>query len=134
MGRLMKRTELRRRSPMPRQSKPLPVHKPLQSRCEPMRRVPLNPVSGKRRAENRERTAALAPLRAAQPWCSRCGATGVALDAHELLSRARGGSITNLANIVLLCRADHTWVTEHPVEAAAEGWVLRADVPEEASA
>lgn len=124
----MKRTELRRRSPMPRSSKPL------QRGCEPMRRSRLNPVSDKRRAENRERTAALAPLRAAQPWCSRCGATGVGLDAHELLSRARGGSITDLANIVLLCRADHTWVTEHPVEAAAEGWVLRALVPKEASA
>lgn len=41
---------------------------------------------------------------------------------------------TDLANIVLLCRDDHRWVTEHPVEAAAEGWVLRALVPEEASA
>ena len=72
----------------------------------------------------RERKRVLEPLREAQPWCSRCGRTGVGLDAHELLSRARGGSITDLANIVLLCRADHQWVTEHPIEAAAEGWTL----------
>jgi hypothetical protein len=85
-------------------------------------RTAINPVSAKRARENRDRTKALKPLRAAQDWCSRCGVAGVGLDAHELLSRGRGGSITDLDNIVLLCRPCHTWVTENPAAAEAAGW------------
>ena len=56
--------------------------------------------------------------------CVRCGER--ADDAHEILSRARGGSITDRANIVPLCRKDHDWVTTHPIEAHAEGLLLHA--------
>lgn len=56
-----------------------------------------------------------------------CGITGVGLDAHELLSRARGGSITDVTNIVLLCRRDHQWVTENPAVAEAAGWALKTE-------
>jgi 5-methylcytosine-specific restriction endonuclease McrA len=92
-------------------------------RGAPLRRAGrLAPVSRKRARENRERTTALRPLREAQPWCSRCGATGVGLDAHEIRSRARGGSITDLANIALLCRPCHDHITTHPDQAAEEGW------------
>lgn len=58
--------------------------------------------------------------------CVRCGRTGA--DAHELLSRARGGSIVDRANIVALCRDDHRWVTENPLAAMAEGLAKRAEV------
>lgn len=88
-----------------------------------LRRTPIAAVSAKRARENRVRTVVLAPLRAEQPWCARCGRTGVGLDAHELLSRARGGSVTDRGNIVLLCREPcHRWVTENPAAAEAEGW------------
>jgi len=80
-------------------------------------------VSLRRQRENRLRRAIVATLFEAAPYCARCGCSGP-LDAHELLSRARGGSITDPANIRLLDRACHRWVTEHPAEAAVEGWAL----------
>lgn len=61
----------------------------------------------------------------ATPWCARCGWSTTRiedLDAHELRSRARGGSITDPANVALLCRTCHDYITTHPVVAAAEGW------------
>ena len=88
-----------------------------------MTRIP--PVSLKRQRENRVRRAVVAAMADdGYVACVRCGAP--ADDPHELLSRARGGSITDPANIVPLCRADHRWVTEHPREAAAEGLAVSA--------
>lgn len=87
-------------------------------------RKPLPAVSNKRAKENRERSKALRDTFGQHPLCARCGRR--ADDAHELLSRARGGSIVDPANIAPLCRQDHRWVTENPAEAAAEGWVLSA--------
>lgn len=108
----MKRTEIRRKSP-------------LCSYTELRNRTPLRAVSVKAQRRNAERTRALRPLREAQPWCALGGCTGVGLDAHELLSRARGGSTTDLDNIVLLCRTHHTYITEHPAWAEANGWALK---------
>lgn len=44
-----------------------------------------------------------------------------AVDVHERLSRARGGDILDptQAHMVTVCRACHTWVTDHPAEAEA---------------
>jgi len=42
-------------------------------------------------------------------------------DLHEIVSRARGGSITDPTNVLPLCREHHIWVTEHLVEAEAMG-------------
>ena len=95
----------------------------LTSQPKPLERSgPVKPVSSKRAKEQRQRSKVLAEVFGATPPCARCG--GPADDAHELLSRARGGSITDPTNIVPLCRADHRWITEHPAEAAAEGWAL----------
>jgi 5-methylcytosine-specific restriction endonuclease McrA len=55
------------------------------------------------------------------PICVRCG-TNPSDDVHEIVSRARGGSITDPANLVCLCRRCHSWVTTHPREATMEGW------------
>lgn len=79
-------------------------------------------VSEERAALNRVRTKVLRPLREAQTWCARCGAAGVGLDGHELVRRSQGGSITDLANIVLVCRSCHTWIGANPSAAKAEGW------------
>jgi hypothetical protein len=43
------------------------------------------------------------------------------LEVHELLSRARGGSITDPTNCVALCHTHHQWVTTHPAAAATIG-------------
>lgn len=110
---MLRRTELRRKTPLQTHARQLPSGAGQLAR-----------VSPKRRRENRERTEALRPLRAAQPWCARCGATGVGLDGHELLSRARGGSITDPANIRLICRTCHQHITENPAAAEVEGWAL----------
>lgn len=56
-----------------------------------------------------------------QTLCQRCQQAR-AVDAHEVRSRARGGSPTDRDNIRLLCRTCHTWITEHPTLAEAEGW------------
>ncbi len=85
----------------------------------------LSPTSTRRRAENRERAAVLASMTENDPWCTvrlpgLC--TGRAEDGHEILTRARGGSITDPDNIILVCRACHTYVTAHPVWADEQGW------------
>ena len=42
-------------------------------------------------------------------------------DGHEVLSRARGGSILDEINILMLCRPHHSWVSTHPAEATKLG-------------
>lgn len=84
-----------------------------------MKRTPIRQVSRKRALEQRERRKVLTETFGRTPSCVRCGRP--ADDAHEVLSRAQGGSITDPENIVPLCRSDHDWVTEHPIEARKEG-------------
>jgi len=48
------------------------------------------------------------------------------LDVHELLTRARGGSITDPDNCVALCRGHHNWVHDHPADATAVGLLRKA--------
>lgn len=77
-------------------------------------------VSKKRAKLLRERKKLTDAMQAnGRPWCVRCGAP--ADDAHELRSRARGGSITDAENVRAICRPCHRFVTEHPVEAEKEG-------------
>jgi 5-methylcytosine-specific restriction protein A len=57
-----------------------------------------------------------------RPVCERCHQAR-SEDVHELLSRARGGSILDESNLAALCRPCHTWVTTHPTAATAEGWL-----------
>jgi hypothetical protein len=56
------------------------------------------------------------------PLCERCQ-LAFATDLHEIKTRARGGSILDEQNIAVLCRICHTWITEHPAQALAEGWL-----------
>ena len=76
----------------------------------------LAPVSRKRRAENRLRKKVTDQM---EPICVRCGKR--ADDAHEIVSRARGGSITDPANLVALCRLCHDFITCNPLIAEREG-------------
>ena len=46
-------------------------------------------------------------------------------DLHEIVSRARGGSVTDPENTIPLCREHHRWVTEHPLEATELGLLRR---------
>lgn len=99
-------------------------------------RAPIAPVSDKRRVENRARSKILAAMRAeveagARPACAAaellpdidCGGP---VDGHELLSRGRGGSITDRRNVVLVCRWHHTHITTNPTEAEALGLAIKS--------
>lgn len=82
------------------------------------RRKPIRPVSKRRAQQNKERRCVARQMEGAR--CAMCNAR--ADDLHEVLSRARGGSITDPENIRPLCRPCHTYITEHPAWAEANGW------------
>jgi 5-methylcytosine-specific restriction protein A len=71
----------------------------------------------------RQRRRLVARLLDERPVCQRCGRAR-SVDVHELKSRARGGSILDESNCVALCRACHDFVTTHPADAEAEGFLL----------
>jgi hypothetical protein len=85
---------------------------PLQGGTPLKRTTPLRTQSAKRRRENRERRQVLeakygtGPIQCEVPGCSR-----LADDAHEVLTRARGGSITDPDNIRAVCRPCHYEIT-----------------------
>lgn len=70
----------------------------------------------------RQRRKLVASLLTERPYCQRCYAAR-STEVHELLSRARGGSILDPANCVALCHACHAWITTNPAEATADGWL-----------
>lgn len=69
-----------------------------------------------------ERRKIVAELLRDQPLCARCAAN-YATDVHEVKTRARGGSITDKENLIVLCRVCHTWITQNPKLAKEQGWV-----------
>jgi hypothetical protein len=91
----------------------------------------LRRTSKKRQTENRVRKRVMLETFGRYPRCAGCGplaelgietgCNGWADDAHEILSRARGGSITDPANVIPLGRRCHDYVTTHPREAEAAG-------------
>lgn len=64
------------------------------------------------------------PVLCAIRWDDRC--QGAATDPHEPLTRARGGSITDRANIVPACTVCHELVHANPAEAERRGWLTKA--------
>ena len=54
---------------------------------------------------------------------ARCN--GLAVELHEPLTRARGGSIVDPANTVAICRSCHRWVHDNP-EAATQVGLLES--------
>jgi hypothetical protein len=110
------------------------------------RRTPLRRVSLKRQRVNRERRELVRDQLTQRPWCeagetirahwtARFGATsshrlatastwacqGRSVDIHEPLTRARGGSILDVANTVAVCRGCHDWIHDHPESATRLG-------------
>jgi 5-methylcytosine-specific restriction endonuclease McrA len=69
-----------------------------------------------------QRRKIVADLLGDNPLCQRC-ISAYASDVHELKTRARGGSITDLNNLVVLCRGCHTWITQNPKLALEQGWL-----------
>jgi hypothetical protein len=103
----MKRTPLTRRTPLRRTAS---------LTASPPRRTPLRARSAKTarlyRTERVPLVKALfedGPSICPVPWCSN-----VADSPHEPLTRARGGSITDPANVVLVCWQHNQELTEEP--------------------
>ena len=53
-------------------------------------------------------------------------------DMHEVLTRGRGGDPLDCANILLVCRDCHKWITEHEHNARALGLVRARTAAEHA--
>jgi len=109
-----------KRSPIQRKT-------PLKRGDSQLKRTPLKQVSKKRAKLNRERATFVKSYLSRQPTCEagrvietadvrhRCSITAV--DVHEMLTRARGGSIVDEANVLALCRACHDWIHDNPKRA-----------------
>lgn len=67
--------------------------------------------SSKRQAANRERSTVLAKLREESDGICPICRNEQAIDGHELLRRSAAGSITDSANIRLIGRRCHEWIT-----------------------
>lgn len=78
-------------------------------------------VSPKRAKQNRLRRKNIEAAYGTNPQCFYPDCNRPADDAHELLSRARGGSITDPANVVPLCREHHDLITTEPLLAESLG-------------
>lgn len=128
----MRRTPLVARTPLGR-GKPLGRHARLETHSTLHRGGPLRQVSTKRARENRQRAAVidqLWPGRIVQCW--REGCPRLADDVHEIRTRARGGSITDPANLAPLCRACHDETTNEAPWAYSQGLLVHSwpDVPD----
>ena len=95
------------------------------------RRTPLRHVSAKRALQLSDRAELLAALSAlsdlhcaAQPLAG--GPCAGRLDAHEPLTRARGGSTTDPDNILWICRRHHGWLHRNPDEAHGLGLLVHS--------
>lgn len=88
-----------------------------------MNRKPIRPRSKKMQSlYATERRKIVAELLRNQPLCQRC-AVAYASDVHEIKTRARGGSITDVNNLAVLCRPCHSWITQNPKAALEQGWL-----------
>jgi len=85
---------------------------PLRTTTPLQRHTPIRKQSKKRAQEQRERTKMVNALLSANPWCQirLPGCEGRAIDVHETLTRARGGSITDPTITKTTCRNCHTRV------------------------
>lgn len=117
---------------------PLNRKTPLRSGSQLKRSTPIRQVSKKREKLNRARRDFVAGFLAARPRCEaqqpvmlvdrnhRCQIWSV--DVHEVLTRARGGSILDPDNCRAICRACHDWIHDHP-KLATEVGLLASRLP-----
>lgn len=110
---------------------PIERRTPLKRGAPPERRTRLRPVSKKREKVNRARRELVAGLLAQRPRCEardlifvvddkhRCNLWSC--DIHEVVTRARGGSILDPDNCRAICRACHDWIHDHPKQATSIG-------------
>lgn len=93
---------------MPPRTKPMARGKGME------RAAGLKPQSKKRQKENRVRKKVAYATFGRDPLCARPGCNQWAWDCHEPLTRARGGSIVDPANMAPLCRRCHDELEDEP--------------------
>lgn len=107
---------------------------PLKRTSTMKRSTALSPMSKKRRKENAARRKVIAQVLETRKACeagfvvrrvdARHRCAGHPSDIHEPLTRARGGSITDPANMVVVCRPCHDWIHAHPSLATSVGLLV----------
>ena len=123
---LVARTPLGRGKPLGRRAA-LQSRAPLEAHTTLSRSKPLPKVSRKRAREIRERRAMLQAKYPGITLCEVPFCNRVADDAHEPLTRARGGSITDPGNVKAVCRPHHDEITfEEPEWAYDLGFLVHS--------
>lgn len=104
-------------------------------RTAPMRRTGrLRPRSAKTARVYVQRRVLVAALMAEYPVCQVPGCHRPSTDPHEPLTRARGGSIVDPINVVVICRRHHGEIHGEPAWAYTLGFLAHSwDVAEAAS-
>lgn len=145
-GKPLKRTPLRSRTSLKRSTVPIrSVEKTSRgtptSASSTKGRAPLKQRSDKMaRVYAEERVPLVVRLLAERPWCEACPVYAEAdgkgtyvrrrsVDLHEVLSRGRGGSITDEANILCVCRPCHDRIGHSPKQAEALGLLKASGSP-----
>ena len=94
-----------------------------------MKRSPLNPVSKKRQKLNVARRIFVKRILEERSNCE-AQIPGVcsnwATDVHEIMTRARGGSLLDEFNVLALCRRCHSFITENPAFAQEHGFIVHS--------
>tara|TARA_Y100000310_G_scaffold339867_1_gene433908 strand:- start:3766 stop:4092 length:327 start_codon:yes stop_codon:yes gene_type:complete len=108
---MMKRANIKRKTPLKRGTKPL-------------KRTPLSPISknpravAKRRLYEKNKKEYLM----GHPNCEKCGKTGER-DLHHKAGRS-GTNYTDKETFMAACRACHDWIHQNPKEARAGGYLV----------
>ena len=103
-----------------------------------MKRSPINRVSSKRRLDNELRKRAMQETfgepdtwtcQVVEAWGTPCFG---AVHGHEILKRSRGGSITDMNNVILACDHHNSEIENHPEKAhrlglARHSWEIPGD-------
>ena len=112
----MKRTPLKRKTPMKRNQKPL-------------KRTPLKRVSQSKNAKAKRKSYASAKReymedRENPNHCERCEVElGIKfLDLHH--KAGRGKNLSNKSTFTAICRPCHDWIHAHPKDARETGWLV----------
>jgi len=101
-----------------------------------MKRTRINPVSKKRASVNVARRIFVRQILEERMNCEAqipgtC--SNWATDVHEIMTRARGGSILDEDNVLALCRPCHSFITTEPAFSQEHGftvhsWATSADL------
>lgn len=89
-----------------------------------MKRTRLRPISKKRQAALKEYYKVRLAYLWDNPTCEVCQES-CATEIHHKLPRGRGGKLSDLNNFLAVCRACHTFITDHPQWAVEKGYTIK---------